>query len=125
MYDQIAALRWVRDNIRAFGGDPANVTLAGMSAGSFDTVAIMTSPLARGLIARASVQGESFWALTGIFQQIADAEQIKTQIAATVGCTTAACLRAVGTDTGSRTPLSGATSRLSRPRPPRRGFRIK
>ena len=97
--DQIAALRWVRDNIRAFGGDPGNVTLAGMSAGSFDTVAIMTSPLARGLITRASVQGEAFWPLTGAFNRIADAEQLGSEIGNSVGCSTAECLRALDTDT--------------------------
>src|SRR5450631_2512574 len=51
--DQAAALRWVRDNIVRFGGDPGNVTLFGQSAGSMDVLALMTSPLAKGLFHRA------------------------------------------------------------------------
>jgi para-nitrobenzyl esterase len=48
LFDQIAALHWVQNNIGAFEGDSGNVTLFGESAGSFDAVAIAASPLARG-----------------------------------------------------------------------------
>jgi len=54
--DQITALRWVHDNIAAFGGDPARVTLFGESAGGTDIVALMHIPVARGLFARAIIE---------------------------------------------------------------------
>ncbi len=51
--DQVAALEWVRENIEAFGGDRANVTLFGESAGGNAVTTLMTVPAARGLFARA------------------------------------------------------------------------
>jgi len=53
LMDQIAALEWVKRNITAFGGDPAQVTIAGHSAGGQDVALLLLSPRAKGLFARA------------------------------------------------------------------------
>jgi para-nitrobenzyl esterase len=53
LLDQIEALRWVKRNISAFGGDPANVTIAGESAGGLSVMYLLASPPARGLFAKA------------------------------------------------------------------------
>jgi para-nitrobenzyl esterase len=54
--DQIAALQWVQHNVRAFGGDPGNVTIFGESAGGGSVLALLTSPLAKGLFEKAAVE---------------------------------------------------------------------
>lgn len=54
--DQIAALDWVYENIRAFGGDPENITVFGQSAGAMSTQTLVSSPLTEGKIAKAILQ---------------------------------------------------------------------
>ncbi len=54
--DQIFALKWVRENISAFGGDPEKITLCGQSAGCMSVQTILSSPLAKGLMAGAILQ---------------------------------------------------------------------
>ena len=58
--DTLAALRWVQDNIEAFGGDRGNVTLFGQSAGATNTLALLVSPLSEGLFQRVIIQSLGF-----------------------------------------------------------------
>ena len=59
MVDLVLALEWVRDNIRAFGGDPTNVTVFGQSGGGAKTATLLTMPRARGLFHKAILQSPS------------------------------------------------------------------
>src|SRR5262249_13875962 len=69
LFDQLAALVWVKRNIEAFGGDPANITLFGESAGGASVLALMTAPSARGLFQKAIVQsGGGRWIAASLTQ---------------------------------------------------------
>lgn len=97
--DQVQALRWVRDNIGAFGGDPDNVTIAGQSAGALSVILLMASPDARGLFHRAIAQSGYMIAMPelrdGTFQDWPDAESIGVSWAGKLGAPDLAALRSL------------------------------
>lgn len=59
LLDQIAAIKWVKNNIRAFGGDPDKITIAGQSAGAASVNCLLSSPLSRGLFSGAIAESGS------------------------------------------------------------------
>lgn len=91
LLDQQAGLRWVRDNIAAFGGDPGNVTIGGQSAGSLDTGAHLISPGAAGLFHRAIMQSSPAANLN--FRSGEEALAQGNAFARAAGCSTAQELR--------------------------------
>ena len=109
LLDQQAALRWVQENARAFGGNPNNVTLFGESAGAASVCANLVSPSAEGLFHRAIVQSFS---CAQPYAPLAQAEQAGQAFAARVGCAGAAdvgaCLRGVPSEQLLRAWTSGA-----------------
>ncbi|MEV4478944.1 carboxylesterase/lipase family protein [Micromonospora coxensis] len=93
--DQQAALRWVRANIDAFGGDAGNVTIMGQSGGGYAVCDHLASPMSAGLFDRAIIQSAP--CATGGTRTRAEAEADSAGVIAAVGCTdaadVAACLR--------------------------------
>ena len=92
LMDQQAALRWVQRNIRAFGGDPDNITIFGESAGGYSVHAQLASPQAAGLFQKAIVESGAY-SLTQSSLAAAEAQGIAFATAA--GCADVACLRAL------------------------------
>ena len=128
--DQQAALRWLRRNVAAFGGDPSRVTVGGESAGGWSVCAQLVSPGSRGLFAQAMIQSGSCQTRTAD-----QADAAGTGFVANAGCSDAnpahavACLRAVpAANLVNDESSSGFTSLLVRgtralPKDPRSAIR--
>lgn len=93
--DQIAALKWVKKNIEAFGGDPGNVTIFGESAGSWSVNILVATPLAKGLFHRAI--GES-GATFGTSYTLKEAEKSGQAFAKAGGASSLKEMRAVSAE---------------------------
>lgn len=95
LLDQSAAIRWVSQNIAAFGGDPKKITIAGESAGSFSVCAQMASPLSRKLIAGAIGESGAMFGPTLRASTLSEAEKAGSDFAAEMKAPTIAALRAI------------------------------
>lgn len=108
LQDALAALQWVQKNIKAFGGDPANVTIFGEAEGAAMCAALAGSPQAAGLFQRVIAQSGT-WMGPGMapMRTLAAAEQDAVKAAAALGATSLAALRAL--------PAQEAAARLALP----------
>lgn len=98
LMDQIAALQWVQRNIARFGGNPANVTIVGQSAGAMSVAMLQSSPLAKGLFAKAvAMSGSGFGGMLGPVP-LAQAEAQGMALQAELGAASLAEMRSLPGD---------------------------
>ncbi len=98
LLDQIEALKWVRANIAAFGGDAGNVTIMGESAGALSVSYLLTSPLANGLFDKAIAESPNIRAVPKLKEAgygLPSAEQFGLTLANKVGAADISALRAM------------------------------
>ncbi len=100
LLDQMEALRWVRRNIAAFGGDPRRVMIFGQSAGGQSVIAQLVSPLSRGLFSRAASEspryqdrGIGLWSTLTLKEQEQEGEELADDLGIPDGPGQAAALR--------------------------------
>jgi para-nitrobenzyl esterase len=98
LLDMVAALQWVKANIRNFGGDPDNVTIFGESAGSFAVSTLIASPVARGLFHKAIGQSGAAFAGTPLTGSLEAEEKKDDEWVTSLGVHTLAELRALPTE---------------------------
>jgi para-nitrobenzyl esterase len=96
LMDQIAALRWIRENIAAFGGDPDKVTIIGQSAGALSVASLIFSPEAKGLFRSATMT--SWCSYHDTMPTLAEAEAIGTAVQRRLKADTLATMRDIPAD---------------------------